>query len=202
MADEFAGAGVGVVGFEDHGAAGGEGGGGVTTRRREGEREVAGTEDGDGAQRDLALADVRPGCGGAVREGGVDADAAVVALADHCGEEPELGGGAGAFAGEAGGGEAGFLGGAGDEVFADGFDVLRDRFEEGGVGFGVQGAEGGVGVSGGGGRGGSWSSVSSGIRGIELLIRGGIETESGFAVADDRPAGDQGMSGECHGIYS
>ena len=94
-ADELAGAGVGVVGLEDHGAAGGEGRGGVAARGREGEREVAGAEDRDRAERHLALADVGAGQRRAVRQGRVDADAEEVALADHVGEQPQLAGGAG-----------------------------------------------------------------------------------------------------------
>ena len=110
LADEFAGAGVGVVGLEDHGAAGGEGRGGVAARRREGQREVAGTEDGDRAQRDLALADVGARQRGAVRQRRVDADAAEVALADDAGEEPQLAGGAGPLALQPGGGQPGLAG--------------------------------------------------------------------------------------------
>ena len=130
------------MGLEDHGAAGGEGRGGVSARRREGEREVAGAEDGDRAQRDLALADVGAGQRSAVRQGRIDADAAEVALADHGGEEAELAGGAGAFALQPGGGQAGFLAGADDQLVADGFDVVGDGLQEAGVGFRVQGAEG------------------------------------------------------------
>ena len=153
LADEFAGAGVGVVGLEDHRAAGGEGRGGVAARRREGQREVAGAEDGDRAQRDLALADVGAGQRRAVRQGRVDADAAEVALADHVGEEAQLAGGAGAFALQAGGGQAGFLAGADDQFVADGLDVVRDRVQERGVGFRVQRAEGLEGLRGRGGGG-------------------------------------------------
>ena len=202
LADEFAGAGVGVVGLEDHRAAGGEGGGGVSARRREGQREVAGTEDGDGTQRDLALADVgaRQRC--AVRQGRVDPDAAEVALADHVGEEPQLAGGAGAFALQAGGGQAGLLAGADDQFVADGLDVVRDGVQERGVGFGVKRAEGGVGLGGGGGGGLQLLFGDQRVGGFELFVGGGVEAEGGLAFAGDGLAGDQGMSGECHGGYS
>ena len=136
------------MGLEDHGAAGGEGGGGVSARRREGQREVAGTEDGHGAERDLALADVGARQGSAVRQGRVDADAAEVALADHVGEEPELAGGAGPLALQPGGGQAGFLAGADDQFVADGLDVVGDGLEEPGVGLRVERAEGRVGRGG------------------------------------------------------
>ena len=91
------------------------------------------------------------GSGRAVGQGGVDADAAEVALADHGGEEAQLAGGAGAFALQPGGGQAGFLAGADDQFLADGFDVVRDGLQEGGVGLRVEGAEGRVGIRGGGG---------------------------------------------------
>ncbi len=133
LADEFARAGVGVVGFEDYGAAGGEGGGGVSSRRREREREVAGAENGHGSQRDLALADVGAGERRALRQGGVDADAAEVALADHGGEQAELAGGAGTFALQPGRGQSGLLARADDQLVADGFDVVRNGIEEAGV---------------------------------------------------------------------
>ncbi len=202
LAHEFAGAGVGVVRLEDHRAAGGEGGGGVSARRREGQREVAGAEHGHRAERDLALADVGAGHRGAVRQGRVDADAAEVALADHVREEPQLAGGAGAFAGQAGGGQAGFLAGADDEFIADGLDVVRDGIQERGVGCGVQRAEGRVGSRGGGGRRRELIFGDQRIRGLELFVGGGVEAEGCFAAADDGLAGDQGMSGECHCGYS
>ncbi len=142
LADEFAGARVGVVGLEDHGAAGGEGGGGVAARRREGQREVAGAEDGDRAQRDLALADVGARQGSAVRQCRIDPDAAEIALPDDGGEEPELAGGAGPLALQPGGRQAGLQAGAGDEFLADRLDVVGDGLQEAGMGFRIEGAEG------------------------------------------------------------
>ena len=81
--------------------------------------------------------------GSGVRSGQcrVDPHAAEVALADHVGEEPQLAGGTGAFSLQAGGRQPGLLPGTHDQFVADGFDVVRDRVQERGVGFGVQGAE-------------------------------------------------------------
>ena len=142
------------------------------------------------------------GIGRALRQGRVDADAAEVALADNVGEEAQLAGGAGAFAGQAGGGQAGFLAGADDEFIADGLDVVRDGVQERCVGCGVQRAEGRVGSRGGGGRRRELLFGDQRIRGIELFVGGGVEAEGRFAAADDGLAGDQGMSGECHCGYS
>ncbi len=64
--DELAGAGVGGVGFYDDGIAGGERGGGVAAGGREGQREVAGAEDGDGAEREEHGTEVGPRKGFAV----------------------------------------------------------------------------------------------------------------------------------------
>ncbi|MET3719419.1 hypothetical protein ABIB27_001262 [Arthrobacter sp. UYEF21] len=66
--------------------------------REQASGKVAGTEDGHGAERDLALADVGARKGRARRQGGVDPDAAEVALADNVREEhPQLVGGAATF---------------------------------------------------------------------------------------------------------
>ena len=202
LADEFARAGVGVVGLEDHRAAGGEGGGGVSSRRREGQREVAGAEHGHRSQRDLALADVGAGERRALRQGGVDADAAEVALPDHGGEQAELAGGAGTFALQPGRGQSGLLARADDQLVADGFDVVRDGFQEAGVRFGVEGAEGRVRL---GGRGGGCLELlfgEQGVGGFQLFVAGGVEAKGGLAFACDGLPCDQGMSGECHCGYS
>ena len=80
-ADEFGGAGVGVVAFDDDGAACGERRGGVAAGDGEGQREVGGAEDGDRTERDGALANVGPRRGLAVGKGGVDAGAVPGTLA-------------------------------------------------------------------------------------------------------------------------
>ena len=99
--DEVAGARVGGVALDHDRAAGGQRGGGVAAGGGEGEREVAGAEDGDRAERDLPLADVGARQRRAVRQGGVDADAEVVAAAYDAGEHPQLAGGAADLAGDA-----------------------------------------------------------------------------------------------------
>ena len=132
-ADDLPGSGVGVVGLDDDGAAGGERGGGVTAGDGEGEREVAGAEDDDGADGDLALPDVQPRCRGTVRLGGVDAGGVEVPGPDHLGEESQLSDGTADFTGQPCRGQPGLGHGTVDDRFAHGFDVVRDRLEEGGA---------------------------------------------------------------------
>ena len=72
-ADQFRGAGMGVVRLDYDGTSGGQGRRGIAAGYGEGQREVAGAEDGDGAQRDGALANVgawqgfRSGSAGSIR---------------------------------------------------------------------------------------------------------------------------------------
>ena len=79
--DQLAGARVGGVALDDDRAAGGQRGGGVAAGGGEREREVAGAEDGDRAERDHPLPQVgsRQGC--AVGQRRVEAYAEVVAAA-------------------------------------------------------------------------------------------------------------------------
>ena len=56
--DDLTGAGMRRVTLDDDGAARGQRGSGVAAGGGEGERKVAGTEDGDRAERNLSLADV------------------------------------------------------------------------------------------------------------------------------------------------
>ena len=80
---------MGVVRLDDDGAAGGQRRCGVAAGDREGEREVAGAEDGDGAQRNGALPDVGPRQRGSIGQRGIDAGAVPAALAQHAGEQPQ-----------------------------------------------------------------------------------------------------------------
>ena len=128
--DQLGGAGVGRVGLDHDGAAGGERGGGVTARDGEGQREVAGTEDRDRAQRDPALADVGTGERCAVRQRRVDPGADPAALADQGGEQAQLVGGAGQLAADPRLDDAGLALHALDEGVAEGVDVVGDLLEE------------------------------------------------------------------------
>lgn len=104
------------VRLDDDGAAGREGAGGVAARHREGEREVAGGVDRDGAQRDLVTAQVGPGRGEA-GVGVVDPYVEERALLYEVREGPQLVGGAAEFAGEPAGAERGLgVGGLDDRL--------------------------------------------------------------------------------------
>jgi hypothetical protein len=70
---EFGCSGMRGMGFDNDGTSGGEGGGGVSAANGEGKREVAGSEDGDGAERTHHGADVGTWEGLAVGESRIDA---------------------------------------------------------------------------------------------------------------------------------
>ena len=183
LADEFGGAGVGVVGLDDHGAAGGERRGGVSARHGESQREVAGAEDGHRAQRDLALPDVGAGQRCAVRQGRIDADAAEVALADHVGKQPQLAGGAGAFALQPGGGQAGLLAGArsiSSSPMASMLSAMASRKRA--CCLGVEGAEGVIGLRGRGGGRLELLLADQRVGRFQLFVGGRVEAEGGPAV--------------------
>ena len=99
--DEEAGARVGGVALDHDRAPCGQRGGGVAAGGGEGEREVAGPEDGDRAERDVALADVGARERLAVGQRRVDPDAEVVAATYDAGEHAQLAGGAADLAGDA-----------------------------------------------------------------------------------------------------
>ncbi len=131
--DEFAGAGVGGVSFDDDGASGGERGGGVTAGGAVGEWEVAGAEDGDGPEGAEHSSDVGLGEWASGGVAAVDGGADPGAVADHRGEEAEGVDGAFAFGDEASGAEAGFGGGDFHEVVAEVGDACCAGVEEGGA---------------------------------------------------------------------
>ena len=91
------------VGLDHDRAAGREGAGGVAAGDAEREREVAGREDGDRAERDLAAGAGRGAAGvGGRRPAWSMTTSRKRALVDDVGEDPQLVGGAGELAGEPG----------------------------------------------------------------------------------------------------
>ena len=100
------------------------------------EGEVAGAEDDDGAERDLALADVGPrqGCPLGLRR--VDPGLEVVTRAHHDREQAQAASRAAELAGEAGHGQAALGGGPLDDAFAIRLEVPGDGLEEGSALFG------------------------------------------------------------------
>ncbi|CAM5209334.1 hypothetical protein CDEF62S_00853 [Castellaniella defragrans] len=105
----------------------------VAAGHGKGQREVAGTEDRDGADGDVARADVAARRRFAVRQGMIDAGVQPVALAHDACEQAQLIDGAAALAFEPGAGQARFLHGAGDEFVAQIENGLRHGFQEGGA---------------------------------------------------------------------
>src|ERR1700738_5022277 len=162
LGGQFAGAGMRRMGLDDDRTAGGESGGGVATRDREGEGEVTGAEDGDGAEGSQHGADVGAREGLAVGERGVDAGVYPGALFDYRGEEAKLVAGAGDFAGEARHGEGGFLVGALGQLLLVGVEAVGATAEEGGLGLARQPA---VGLEGSG-------SLADGL--VQFFAGGGV----------------------------
>lgn len=197
VADELAGGGVGGVGLDDDGVAGGEGRGGVSAGDGEGEGEVGRAEDGDGAEGTEHGAEVGLGrCAAGV--GGVDAGVDPGALFEEGGEEPELAAGAGDLAGETRlWRESGLEIGALDERVGCGVYAFGDAEEECGAVVPGGAGEEGSGVDrcvdgavelfeGRGGVGGFECGAIDGVDGAEDFTTGPAE----FA-GDDREAAER-----------
>ena len=128
--DERSGDRVGGVALHDDRAARREGGGGVATGGREGEREVAGTEDRDRAERHHPLPDVGARQWRTVRHGGIDPHPEVVALRHHTGEQPQLAGRPTHLPGDPGLGQPALADGLDDDRVLVGLDLRGDGLEE------------------------------------------------------------------------
>ena len=113
-ADELTRAGMGRMALDHDGTAGGECRGGVTARNREGEREIAGTENRHRAERNMALAQVRARQWLAVGQGCVDAEVEPLTRPHHRGEQLQLADGAATLTFDPTPGQAGFGTGAVD----------------------------------------------------------------------------------------
>ncbi len=133
--DDFRDAGMRCVGDDDDRATGCESGCGVAPGDRVGHGEIAGAEDGDGAERAQHRAEIDLGERLSIRIGAFDAGIDPGAFLDLVGEHPELAGGACCFATEAGFGQGGFKLAALDDVIDDGFDFRGDGAEEFGADF-------------------------------------------------------------------
>ena len=182
-ADEFGGAGVRVVGLDDDRAAGGQRRCGVAAGDREGQREVAGAEDGDGTQRDRRAGECQAVATG-VRSGSAGSMRAPFQLPSRSTPanrrswpvvrptSPVM----------RASGQSGLRDGAGDDVVADGLDVGGDGLQELGALLGRRGSVGGEGRGGGGACGVDVGLVAVVVDGFEVLPGAGIE-------AADRRAG-------------
>lgn len=126
-------AGVGGVALDHDGAARCQRRGRVATGGGEGQREVRRAKHRDGAQRALHHAEVRPGQGRAVGQGGVVADVEEGVRPDVRGEEAELAAGAPALALEPRLREAGLLRTYGSDLGPARLDGVGDGLEQGGA---------------------------------------------------------------------
>ncbi len=176
--DQLAGARVSRVALDDDRAAGGQRGRGVPAGGGEGEREVAGPEDRDRAEGDLALPEVGARQRRPVRQGGVDADAEVVAASCDGGEHPQLAGGATDLARDAGLRQVALGDGRLDDRVPVGLDLVGDGVEERAALLGGGGAVGRERLGGRGGRGGD-----VGLTGLRAGDdRAGLLSGAGHAV--------------------
>ncbi len=186
--------------LDDDGAAGSEGGCRVTTRGRERQREVAGPEDGDRAERHHPLTQVRAGQGLALREGRVETGAEVVALAGDGGEEPELARRARELTAQADLRKPALRHGPLDHRVGVGLDLLGHRLEEvGSLGRGG-GAVRGERVGGGRGRGPQLVEGQPSELGLERLAGGGGRGTEGALAAPDVLPGDDGDASDISGL--
>ena len=92
--DHLTRAGVGLMRLDDDGAAGSEGGCGVAASHGEGEREVAGSKDDDGAERAQHRPQIDARHWLAIGDGGIDARLNPGTLFNQPGKEAKLAGGA------------------------------------------------------------------------------------------------------------
>jgi hypothetical protein len=129
--NELACTGVRGMSLDDDRAACGKGGCRVSASDGEGEREVGGSEDGDGAKRAQHGAEIGARERLAIGECGVNASLDPGAFFKKRGKDAELVGGAGGFSGETRGGwECGFEMGAFDEYSGVGVDGVCDAAEK------------------------------------------------------------------------
>ena len=128
-ADEFGRARVRGMCLEHDRAAGCQCRRGVAAGHREGEREIAGGEDGHRAAADHAHAQVGPRRL-TLGQGRVDAHVSPGTFAQERREQAQLSDRARAFAFEARARQAGFLHGAFDQCVAERQDLFRDRLKE------------------------------------------------------------------------
>ena len=134
--DELGRSGMGRMALDDHRAAGGQRRGGVAAGDREGQREVAGPEDGDRTERDGALPQIGARKRQPVGQGSLDAHLPPGAVADERREQPQLTHGAGGLPRHPGGRQSGFGHDSIGERRSERLDVRRDAVQEGGPLFG------------------------------------------------------------------
>ena len=199
-ADQFRGAGMGVVRLDHDGTSGGQRRRGIAAGYREGQREVAGAEDGDGAQRDGALANVGARQWLSVGQRRIDTGAVPAALTEHLGEQAQLARGAADLAGDAGPRKSGLRDGAGDDVVADGIDVGRDRLEEPGALLGRRRSVGGEGRAGCGACGVDVGLVAVWVGRFEFLPGAGVEGMDRRAGSANGRAGNEHLSRQTRGV--
>jgi hypothetical protein len=116
--------------IDDYGITGGERGGGVAPGYRKGEREIAGAEDRDRAERYEHRPDVWRRNRFATRLGSIDSGIDPGSFLDQRSKHPQLIAGATGFGLNAAGGQSGFEGGPFGQLLAYRFDIFRNLSKE------------------------------------------------------------------------
>ena len=131
-ADQLRRARMGRMRLDDHRAAGRQGGGGVAAGHREREREVAGAEHRDRADRRQRAAAGPGGAAGCGRAAECRADASPAAVPDDRREQPQLTDRPGRLPGDSAGGQPGLRADPVGQRRAECLDVGGDALQEGG----------------------------------------------------------------------
>ncbi len=197
-AHEFGGAGMRGMRLHDHRAARGQGRGGIPARHREGEREVAGAEDGDGAEPDHAQAQIRPGQGLALRQRRVNPHILPAAFPHLGREEAELADRAAALPLDARPWQAGFGTGAVGQRIAERVDLRGHTFQKPGALLGRRRAiwaESGIRQRAGTG---NLRFRGAAIGGFQRRTGCGVKARKALAGAAQSRGADQHLSGQGH----
>ena len=135
---DLARAGMCRMAFRNHGAPGGKGGGGIPAGGGEGQWKIRRTKDGHRPDGPLQQADFRAGQRCAIGQGDIYPAVKIRAAADVVGHEPQLTGGARAFALQSGRWQTGFAAADVHDRAGACLDLLGDGLQKGGA-FGPRG---------------------------------------------------------------
>jgi len=127
LAHEFAGAGMGGMGFDDDGISPCQRGRGISSGHGEGQREIAGAEYHDRTQGTEHGPNIGPGSGFAIRIGAIDAPCHPRSLLCDLREQSKLRAGASGFTLQTGRRQSSLLTGALDDLTGNGFDFRRNH---------------------------------------------------------------------------
>ncbi|VVQ21121.1 hypothetical protein PS914_06579 [Pseudomonas fluorescens] len=178
------------MGLEHHRATGGQCRRGVTAGSGKGQGKIARAKHRHRPEADAVLAQVGTRQRLAFRQGPVDAGTVEITAPQHLGEQPHLAAGATALALNPCGRQRGFAADQGDELIAQGIELIGHRIEKQRPMFGTQGAIGRV--SGGGSLGGGVDFFQGGL--VEIVGQG--FAGAGVDALDDDSAGSAALTAD------